>query len=316
MAKEILDISIVIGKNEKFIIPCLRSIFKETVTPFNIYVICNWKEDKIIRKIQKEFPDITLLINSEPKGFAENHNNVIKSSHSKYISILNDDTVILSRAIDKLIRYMEENPRVGVISPKLVNPDLSLQHSTYSFPSLFKDSLNIFGLRKLVPFNKLTYSFANLLLGEYKSRFWRHNQIAEVDTLRGACVLVRRETIEEVGLMDEVTLAYGEETEWHCRMKKKGWKIVFNPEVEVIHYGRQSSKSLGSAIELEQIKGLLNFYNKHKKFMEFALLRGAIFAVFNIKLFLSFIAHNQEKIKYYKQITKMALTPYQEIYHR
>ena len=276
MNEKSLDISIVIGKNEKFILPCIRSIFNETRIPFNIYVICNWRGQSIVENIQKEFPGTHLIVNSKPLGFAENHNSIIKKSSGKYILILNDDTVICKGAIEKLVNYMEEHSEVAVVSPKLLNPDLSLQQSTYSFPGLFTIALKFFGIRKLIPFSEFTYNLASFFYKKGSSRFWSHDKICDVDTLKGACVLIRRRAIEETGLMDEVSMAYGEETEWHYRFKKKGWKIIFYPFAEVVHYGQQTARRDVFPIEKEEIKGLLNFYRKHRNALSCFLLKAII----------------------------------------
>jgi hypothetical protein len=304
MSKVALDISIVVGKNEKFILPCLRSIFKEITYPLDIYITFNWEMPIIYRKIQIDFRGIHLLVNYRPKGFAQNHNNVIKQSQNKYILILNDDTLILEKCIDKLIDFMESHPQVAVVSPRLLNPDFSLQHSTFGPPNLIKVGLNFIGIKRYIPYNRITLKLANFFFPKDSHAFWKHDKIREVETMSGACILVRREATEEIGLMDEVCVAYGEEQDWNHRMRQKGWKIVYNPEAEVIHYGRQTTQKMGAIIEYERIKGLLNFYMKHRSLVKLALLRGMIFGVYHVKLATAKLAGDSEKIKIYHQICK------------
>jgi len=205
--------------------------------------------------------------------------------------------------------YMNKNPDVAVISPQLLNSDLSLQHSTYGFPNLFTTTLGILGIRKLIPFNKFTYKFVSFFFKRGGSRFWEHNKTCEVDTMRGACVLVRRKAIEEVGLMDEVSLAYGEETEWHYRFKKGGWKIIFYPEAQTIHYGGQTTKNQPLHIKKEEIKGSLNFYRKHRNILEYFSLRVMIIFTVFLKWIFNFIIQQKGKANLYLNIIKIALNP-------
>ncbi|MEW6556118.1 MAG: glycosyltransferase family 2 protein [Elusimicrobiota bacterium] len=273
-----IDVSIVIGRNEELILQCLESIYKTYKWPIEIFVTSNLSSQEILKKIKIQFPEVHIIINKEKKGFAANHNHIIKITGGEYILILNDDTVLLDKAIEQLINYLDIHPDVAVISPKLLNPDFSLQQSTYSFPSLFTVFLNLTGVRKLIPFNNFTYKLVSLFYKKGASRFWKHDKICKIDTVKGACVLVRRKAIQEVGLMDEVSLAYGEETEWHYRFKKKGWKIIFYPAVKVIHYGKQTTENQPSLIK-EEVKGILNFFRKHKSHLSYLIVKGMILVI-------------------------------------
>jgi len=306
MSQEPVDISVVIGQEEGFIIPCLESIFGKTDIPLNVYVICNWKSQKIVEDIRRQFPEVHIFVNAEPRGFAENHNSIMKRTKGEYILILNDDALILGDSLKKLTDYLDGHPQAAVVSPKLLNPDLSLQHSTYSFPTLFKIGVHFSGVKRFIPFNKYTYTLASVFYKKAGTSYWQHDEIREVDTLAGACVLIRRKAIEEVGLMDEVSLAYGEEAEWHFRMRKKGWKIVYYPPAQVVHYGRQSSKKMGAAAESEQVKAVLNFYRKHRALPKYILLKGIILAIFSLKLLWVVTSGQKERAESCKQVVKAA----------
>ena len=306
MNREPVDISVVIGQEERFILPCLGSISKRTDIPFSVYVICNWKSQKIVEDIQRQFPEVHMVINPQPKGFAENHNRIIKRTKGEYILILNDDSLILEDCLKKLVGYLDEHPQAAVVSPKLLNPDFSLQHSTFSFPTLFKIGVHFSGVKRFIPFNRYTYKLASFFYKKAGTSYWEHDDIREVDTLAGACVLIRRKAVEEVGLMDEVSLAYGEEAEWHFRMRKKGWKIVYYPPARVVHYGRQSSRKMGAAADLERVKAVLNFYKKHRTFPQYVLLKGIILAIFTLKRLMAVATGHMERAECYKQIVKAA----------
>ena len=270
-----VDVSINTVGEQRLIFPCLESLYKTHKGKINTFITLDCVPEKIARKIKSRFFNAN-IIKEENKSFAEKHNYVMEKTHNKYILILSDDVKILGNALSKLIEYMENHPNVGMVNPRLLNKDLSLQQCTYSYPDLFKASLHFFGIRELIPFNKVTYKLASLFYKKGESRFWNHDKTCEVDNVKGVFMLVRRKAIEEVGLMDEVTSVYGEETEWQYRFNKKGWKIIFYPGAEVIHYGQQTNKKQPSTIREGEIKGTLNFFKKHKPPFQYLLLRFII----------------------------------------
>ena len=282
MKKQKIDISIVFGGGkDDLIIGCLESIGKNYYGAAEIYVVSNLGSPNIQKIIKKRWPNIHLVVNCEAKGFAANHNQIIRRTSNPYVLILNDDVEILEGSLEKLINYLNHNPDAAAVSPKLLNPDGSLQQSTYSFPNLFTALVNFSGIRNLIPFNKFTYAVARLFLGSGESRFWNHDKTCVVDTVRGACVLMRRAAINEVGLMDEVCRAYGEETEWHYRFKKSGWKVVFLHDAEIVHYGQQTTSK--KPIKEEEVKGALNYFKKHKSKLDFCLFTLSIAVIFIAK---------------------------------
>jgi len=312
-----LDISIVIGENENFIIPCINSIYENNNTPVNINVIANLSSISIIKQIKRYFPQINMIMNDRKKSFAENHNNIIKKTKSKYILILNDDTIVKEKALDKMIEFMDNTPDAACISPKLINPDGSIQPVTYSFPTLFRMFLLFSSLRNLFPINSVTKLIVKSLIKKRGgSRFWDHNEICQVDTFKGACMMVRRKAIEEVGLMVEVAKFYGEETDWHFRFKEKGWKMYFFPKAEVIHYGSQSvnSPSYDSIRMIEMTKSTLDYFKKFHSKHQFQLLRIMLIIIFYIRIIVEYFkkttgsTHPQKKIDMLKKALKIVTT--------
>jgi len=312
-----LDISIIIGENENLIIPCISSIYENNETSVNIYVTSNLSSLSIIKQIKSRFPQINLLINNRKKSFAENHNSIIKRSKSEYILILNDDTILKAKALDKMIEFMDNAPNVACLSPKLLNPDGSLQPVTYSFPTLFRMFLLFSSLRNLLPINRFTKLIVKCL-GKKKrySRFWDHNEICEVDTFKGACMIVRRKAIEEVGLMVEVAKFYGEETDWHFRFKEKGWKMYFFPKAEVIHFGSQSvnSPSYDSIRMIEMTKSTLDYFKKFHPKYQFQLLRIMLLIIFNTRKIVEYLkkatgtTNANKKINMLNKALKLVIT--------
>lgn len=295
----IIDVSVVTGANEKLIFSCLRSLLEYGQSDdysLNIIITCNNPGSKLPQKLKNQFPLVKIIENEEKKGFAKNHNQVIKESRADYLLIINDDIIFLKDSLQKMISFLErrENSQVGVLSPRLLNPDGSLQYSTYSFPTVPQALLALSGFREKIPFSNLTLKAAKFFgKDEGKSRFWAHDKICQVDTFRGACMLIRGKGAREVGLMDEVTLAGGEETEWHYRFWQKGWKIIFYPEAEIIHYGSQTVKT-NSDFKNEYLKGYLNFFKKYKSRPIFYIFCLSALLIFFMRFLIGTITHNIE----------------------
>jgi len=214
---------------------------------------------------------MTIIENAQPLGFAANHNRILEQAQADYVFVLNDDLIFLPGSIEKMLDFMErpESQDIGVLSPRLLNPDGSLQPSTYAFPTVLTAFLDVSGLRNLIPFGRPLNALAYCLgRGKGRSRFWAHDRTVDVDTFRGACMLCRTRAVRQVGPMITISLAGGEETEWHYRFWKAGWRVVFFPEAEVIHYGGQTRGRMVS-LRNERIKALLYFFGQHKSKIAF-----------------------------------------------
>ena len=200
--------------------------------------------------------------------------------------LLNDDLLILPGAIQKVTQYMDlpGSSRVGVVSPKLLNPDGSLQPSTYGFPSMPQILLAHSGLREMPATDRLLGFVAPYLRKkEGSSRFWAHDRIVEVDTLRGACVAMRMKAVRQVGPMVEVAIVGGEETEWHRRFHEQGWKVVFFPEASVIHYGSQTVRDGSRNLYPEYLKGALYFFKTGRSPATYGVFCAALLGMFGVK---------------------------------
>lgn len=276
-----VHVSVVSGADGRLILDCIDSALATTRgSPFDLGVtaVINDPLSDLEERLQARFPNIKTIRNGEPKGFAANHNAAIRGVSADYYLIANDDIVFLPGAIDRSMEYMqcETNAGVGVVGYRHLNADGSLQRSTYGFPMFFTAFLGLTGLRGLISFSKFTDRLASWVRrGRGRSRFWAHDQTLEVDTFAGAAMLVRAEAAAHVGPMDEVTLAGGEETEWHRRMGLAGWAVVFLHDAAVIHYGRRTVGKLGR-FRAEETKGVLNFFWKHRSRLVFHALAVAV----------------------------------------
>ena len=260
-----IEFSVVSGSNEDLIVACIDSLY-ETIPPssyrWSVTATCNTPGTDLARRLAQKFSGIRLIQNTAPRGFAANHNTVLNESVADYVWLLNDDLVFHASTVSRVTEYMEapENSRVGVVSPRLLNTDGSLQPSTYSFPSMPQTLLAHSGLREHPLVDRIVGAVAPVLRSRAgSSRYWDHDRTIEVDTLRGACVAVRMKAVREVGPMAEVALVGAEEIEWHRRFKHAGWTVVFLSDATVTHHGSQSV-SYGSQHSPEYLKGALFFF--------------------------------------------------------
>ena len=309
-----IEFSIVSGSNESLLFGCLESLFatmQGSRWSWTATVTSN-AHAGLADRVRNAFPSVRVIENESPRGFAANHNTVLASSAARYVWLLNDDLVILPSAVHTITEYLENpaNARVAVVSPKLLNPDGSLQPSTYGFPSMPQILLAHSGLRDSRLTNAALRALAPVLRAKTgSSRFWAHDRIVEVDTFRGACVAMRMSAVKEVGPMVEVALVGAEETEWHRRFHEAGWKVVFHPGAKVIHYGSQTVGGESSSLLPEYLKGALYFFRTSRSAPAYAMFRSALLAMFNAKLAVQRAAGNEKGIaitRRYLEVTRGA----------
>ncbi len=205
--------------------------------------------------LKSEFPGIKLIENCKNLGFAKANNQGLKEHRGRYVLLLNPDTVVLPNALDRMVEFMDEKPRTGALGCKLLYPDGSLQPSCRSFPTLITAFFENTGLEKLF--------LRNRIIGRHRIGHWNYNDIREVDQPMGSALMVRREAITQVGLMDEQFYMYYEDVDWCFRIKKRGWKIYFIPLAEIIHYGGQSAWPNMPKMRIQGYKSRHRFFRKH-----------------------------------------------------
>jgi GT2 family glycosyltransferase len=270
------------------IVECVRSVYdsmRNSALAWRVAATCNGSSVELPEKLRAEFPGIRVIVNQKPRGFAANHNVVLSDTSADYVWILNDDLVILPDAIQRVTDFLEqpENARVAALSPKLLNPDGSLQPSTYSFPSMPQTLLAHSGIRENRVVDRIVALLAPVLRARVgSSRHWAHDKTLEVDTFRGACVVVRMKAVREVGVMAEVATVGAEEIEWHRRFVRAGWKVVFFADASVIHHGSQTVDHQ-SPHRAEYLKGTLNYYRSDVSPLKYAVFLRSLLAMFAVQ---------------------------------
>lgn len=237
-----MDLSIIIlnYNSKNFLLPCIKGIVQyATELDYEIILVDNASTDNSIayinQKLLPRFPQARLVRAKENRGYAAGNNLGIEAAKGKYIIIMNPDIVIWDNALSRMVEFMENHPRVGLASPRLLSPDGSLQYFCYRFPS---PQVLFYRRTPLARFN-----FAREKINDYIMADWDHSESKSVDWVQGSCVIVRREAIDKVGLMDERFFLYLEDTDWCRRFWQKNWEVWYLSNIEIVHYHNRASAS-------------------------------------------------------------------------
>lgn len=230
-----LSICIVIWNTKDLIKKCLLSIYKHPPKcEFEVFVADNNSPDGTADMIEKEFPQVALIRNRENLGFATANNQEFALAEGRYLLVLNPDTEVFEGSIDKLIDFLDKNKDAGVVAPKLLNSDGSLQRSCMGFPTLEAMAMRQLFIEALIPSNPFSKKY---LMSDFK-----HDITTEVDQPMGACLLIRKEIIDKIGPFDSGYYMFFDEVDLCFRIKKSGWKIFFTPGSSVMHHGGTAVK--------------------------------------------------------------------------
>jgi GT2 family glycosyltransferase len=227
--------------------PCL-----ESVRGVPTVVVDNGSSDGSPDVVRELFPEVE-VVEQENRGLAAGWNAGLERTSGRYVLILNADAWLVDDALAKLVAFADEHPEAAVVGPRLTNPDGSLQRSVRGFPTVWRLATEYFFLRKLAPRSRLLNAF-------YGAGF-EHDEVREADFLMGACLLVRRDAIAEIGTLDESFFLFSEETDWCYRFATAGWKVLFFPGAECVHVGGASH---GGRMFRENLRGHLRFLAKHR----------------------------------------------------
>ena len=269
------DIVIVNYNSSVFLHDCLASIrCSNNGSKLNIVVSDNGS-DEPIDYMRKTYNEITVVRNRKNLGYSKAINAILSTTISPYIVLLNPDTIVLPNHFwESIAAFMDAHPDVGILGPGVVNPDGSMQGSARSFPrfhSLF------FGRRSLMTkiFPNCRFTRANILTNNAGE-----SNPLEVDWVSGACMVIRRNALEKVGMMDDRFFMYWEDTDWCKRMWDSGWKVMYWPAARIMHHVGGSSDSIVIRPVLEFHKSAILYFKKHITLHRFLLLPPIIAAIY------------------------------------
>ncbi|RYZ30108.1 MAG: glycosyltransferase family 2 protein [Chitinophagaceae bacterium] len=265
-----LDLSIVIVtyNSEKHILKCVDSILREVNDiSFEIVVVDNNSTDST-KEILIKKPKVKLIANKQNVGFARANNQGIEEARGEFVMILNPDIVLTKESkLKNLMTFVEENPSTGIVSARLFYEDGNVQESARQFPSVFTFFIRGFKLEKY--FNKAGFYQKNNV---YK--YLACSDPVRVDWVIGAFMFTKKKILEQVGSFDDNFFMYYEDADLCDRIQKKGYEIIYYPEVSAVHaYCRESAKPLISKLKLIHLHSFFRFYlKKHLKSNPITLL--------------------------------------------
>jgi N-acetylglucosaminyl-diphospho-decaprenol L-rhamnosyltransferase len=256
-----LSVVVVTYNSAETIGRCLASIGAGG-TSAEVVIVDNASSDATTALIRERFPEARLIRNLLNEGFARAANRGWNETCAPFVLLLNPDTELRPGATRALLEFARAHPRAALVGPRILNADGSLQHSCFRFPSLRNVVTGFFGL---VPLD----STAN---GRYPVE--QYERPHAIEHLLGACLLVRREAAEQVGVLDEGYYMYFEETDWCYRMRAAGWQIWYTPVAIVTHRGAHSTSREPERMSAEFYRSQARFYRKHYRPVAYLALKA------------------------------------------
>jgi GT2 family glycosyltransferase len=261
-----LSIIVVSYNTANLLRACLQSVYANSHAQYSaeVIVVDNASPDNSAEVVRLEFPQARLIANSENKGFAAANNQALELATGKYVVLLNPDTEVIGPALWKMVAFLEAYPQAAVVGPALIYPDGAFQEGSFHFPGLFQIFFDFFPLNW-----RLTRSRLN---GRYPRHHYEgaYPRAYEIDFPLGACLMLRREVLEQVGPMDEAFFMYMEEIDWCYRIKaarnpvnNHPWKIYCLPAAKIIHHAGASSRQFRDEMFYQLYKSRAYFYRKH-----------------------------------------------------
>lgn len=233
---------------------CLRSILDDQILTsdhvIETIVVDNGSNDGSVEMVREQFPEVVLIKNDENLGFTRANNQGITASHGQYVLLLNSDTRVHSDAFSAMLSFMESHPLSGACGPRLLNGDGSLQAACQPMITPNREFWRLIFMDKYWP--KASYPMSG----------WNISEPRQVEVIKGACLMLRRQTLEQVGLLDERYFMYTEEVDLCYRLVRAGWQLWYVPTAVVTHYGEASSSQQADDSYLQLYRSKVQFFRK------------------------------------------------------
>lgn len=248
------DACVVAWRTRDLLRACLRSVVGQPEVA-KVTVVDNASGDGTVEMVRGEFPSVHLIANAENVGFAAGNNQAIRAGSAPFVLLLNPDTEMRGGALGALLAVLGEDDRIAAVAAQLVLPNGSVQRSCRSFPEPAAVLFDALRLSKLFPEREA--------LGRYRMTHWDHMSRRDCDQPMASALALRRGALEEVGLFDEEFPLYFNDVDLCYRLRRAGWRIVFEPKAKVLHHHGRSTWQVRPGAILESHRSLVRFYRKH-----------------------------------------------------
>lgn len=276
----------------------LRHGARTSSLELDVIVIDNASADDSVAVISERFPEVRLYRNAENQGYARGVNQGLELARGRYVMLLGSDTEVRPGTLDNMVRLLDEEPGVGGVAPRLVNPDGSLQRACMRFPDL------AVALTYDMPCGE--WGPGKRVQDRYFYRDWDHDENASIQQPPGTCFMVRREVVEQVGLMDRNLWLFFNDVDWCLRIRRAGWDIRY------LHYGTEVLHHLGASttsfpgFPIVWHANRLHFYRKHYHLVGSVIIKTAMIWVAcrelvkirrNLESTREFLAHGSQVVR-------------------
>ncbi len=262
---------------------CLNSLMSTEGRMCEVIVVDNYSTDGSAQMVTNEFPDVHIIRNSQNAGFAKATNQGIRIAKGKHLLLLNSDTIVRPNAIDAMAAFMEANSFVGGVACKLLNEDGTIQASISKQPGPMLLLFRLLGVSRLISSDRTRRWLARYLgvvLGKtarsYLAPYVAGESPVEIENVSAACLMLRKEAMDKVGLLDERFFMYLEDVDYCLRLRQAGWKLFYLPMVEIIHLSGRSSGGRMRNYSVQSYLALFQFYRKHFSFATELVVRALV----------------------------------------
>ncbi len=242
-----LSLSIVNANSRELLLSCLETVHAGLTADVEVEIVVldNASDDGSVEAVRKRFPDVRVIEQRFRAGFGANHNTIIRATTGRYVYVLNEDTESEDWGFARIVAEMDANPRTAALGPRIVDPEGRPQHSAWRFPS---PAVALLGLPTL---------------GRVGIAQSRGERPRAVDWVTGAAFVLRRETLEQVGLFDESFFMYFEEVDLCLRLRRAGWDVRYFPAVTVVHHESLFRAHIPEHRINEIWRGRRRYWSKH-----------------------------------------------------
>lgn len=288
---------------------CLQSIRQnQGGLQVEIIVVDGASADGSADMVREAFPDVVLIACQENVGFPRGNNLGMAAANGRYLLILNPDTEIVGDALPQMVAYMQAHPNVGVLGPQLLYPDGTVQSSRRRFPTLTTAFFESTWLQPYAP---------KAVLDHYYAADLPDDELAEVDWVMGAAMMLPAGVVTAVGGMDPGYFMYSEELDWCRRIKAAGWHVVYFPQAKIIHYEGKSSEQAIAARHINFNRAKLRYYRKYHGRLAALLLRIFLLKSYAYQIMVEgikgLLGHKRplrwQRIQVYWQVIRTGLPP-------
>ena len=256
-----MDLSVVLVnyRSREPLLECLRALHADARAAglaLEIAVVDNDSRDGTPAALAFAFPETRVIVNPENVGYARAVNQGLSATAASFALVMNPDCEVRPGTLRALLDHLAARPRAGIAGPRILNPDGSLEFSARAFPDHLTFLFNRYSLlTRLFPHNPFSRRY---LLTD-----WDHASVREVDWVSGACMMVRREAVSEVGGMDEAFFMFNEDVDWCRRMKQARWAVSYEPAAVVVHHIGASRTRVAAKVIWERHRGMVHYFHKH-----------------------------------------------------